>query len=100
VLVLHLRLAGEKPNVKLTEVAERIAEAMRRYGVGARRYPKSAIVEVKRGKVEVAYVLHRLGMLSELIPREASGLLLKVILARLEELKNNNVISHVTSSKE
>jgi len=98
-LVLHLKLTGGEPNAKLTEIAKKIAEVMRRYGIGARQYPKSAIVEIKRGKIEVAYMLHKLGMLSELIPRGVDGLSLKVVLARLEELRNSNVTLYTTDSK-
>jgi hypothetical protein len=78
---------GKSSEVRLMEIANRVSEILRRNGISARQVPKSAMVEVKRGKLELAYIMHILGLLTgELIPPDATDQIKRVILSRVDEL--------------
>ena len=83
-LLLRLKVQAARSS---SEVASQIANILRSYEIGARHVPKSSIIEVKKGKIELAYVLHEHGLLNELIPREASDYIKKIVRARLDELE-------------
>ncbi len=89
-LVLLLKFAKKKSDIRLIDIAKEVVNILRRYDIGAYQCHKSAIIRIKRGKIELAYLLHKLGIMSELIPREADGQLLKVIIAKIEELDNKS----------
>ncbi len=77
-------------DVRLIDVADKVVEVLKRHGLSARRHSKSAIIEISKGKIELAYILSKLNLLEGTIASKVSqikGHIPKILLARLEELK-------------
>lgn len=86
-LLLELHFEKYEKSTKLSEIASKVVEILRKYEIGAYKKSKSAIIEIKRGKIELAYILRKLGILKELIPEQVDKELLKILIARVEKLE-------------
>ncbi|OYT25585.1 MAG: hypothetical protein B6V02_03340 [Thermoprotei archaeon ex4572_64] len=67
----ELRIYFISPKATSTQIANETVEKLRRLGYGACRRPKDTFVTVRKGKEELAIIFHKLGILKELIPKNA-----------------------------
>ena len=88
---LQLLIKVLSSNMKTIDAANKLVEILRNHGIRANQIPKSAIVRVRRGKIELAYLLYKHGFFKgEFVPKEIGGeieRILKSIIDKLEETR-------------
>ncbi len=96
-LIVYLKFSKNNQysnrDIKLAKIADEVVKILRNHGLGARRRTKSALVEVTKGKIELLYILLKLGLIDKDVIatlKDLQGQLLRILMARFEELKSRD----------